>query len=214
MSNQNLILTDGLSFFLSFSLSLYLFISLSFKKHRLFLALLVLPLVLWFRMFLFIKARIATDDEGVLPFPRDLHKISIFEASREKYRRVTRTRWWIPPTKTGPSRFNVLYDAQHKREIVIFTAWPDFAVASRILFVSSPSFSVHTFPIHPRVSTCNLRSYLNLVDSISSAPCPRFLSFPSFFFSGRGVIDRLSQTCNLRNKIITDEIIYQKLRFF
>lgn len=41
-------------------------------------------------MFLFVKARIATDDEGVLPFPRDLHKISILEASREKYRRVTR----------------------------------------------------------------------------------------------------------------------------
>lgn len=41
-------------------------------------------------MFLFVKARIATDDEGVLPFPRDLHKISIPEATREKYRRVTR----------------------------------------------------------------------------------------------------------------------------
>lgn len=41
-------------------------------------------------MFLFVKARIATDDEGVLPFSRDLHKISILEASREKYRRVTR----------------------------------------------------------------------------------------------------------------------------
>lgn len=35
-------------------------------------------------MFLFAKARIATGDEGVLPFPRDLHKISIFEARPEK----------------------------------------------------------------------------------------------------------------------------------
>lgn len=124
----------GLS--LLFILSLFIFL---FRKASpfLFLAPSVLPFVLWFRMFLFIKARIATDDEGVLPFPHDLHKISILEASREKYRRVTRARWWIPPTETGPPRFNV-HETHHKREIVIFTARSDFAVASRILSLFHP----------------------------------------------------------------------------
>lgn len=72
----------------------------------------VLPLsFLRFRVFLFAKARIATGDErACLPFPRDLHKISIFEArSREKYIGESRgARWMMNPLlpKTGPSHFN------------------------------------------------------------------------------------------------------------
>lgn len=68
---------------LSLSLSLFLFIFPSRDSLRPFFSYsftLVLPFVLWFKVFLFARARIATDDEGVLLFPRDLHKISILGA--------------------------------------------------------------------------------------------------------------------------------------
>lgn len=153
---------SAVSLFPSFFPSLSLFTFLSFRKHLHFsLAPSVLPFfVLRFRMFLFIKARIATNDEGVLPFPHDLHKISIFEASREKYRRVTRTRWWIPPTETGPSRFNVR-EAHHKREIVIFTArfrFRGYVLHSLPRFI--PLLLHHTFSIHPRVSVIFIRTWI------------------------------------------------------
>lgn len=116
---------------------------------------LLLPLVLRSRVFLFAKARIATDDEGVLPFPRDLHKISIPVASRGK----------ISTSHAGPddeshllkpARLALTYaEERHKGEIVIFTARPDFAVASRI-----PSLSPSRFiPLILSISlsrSCNL----------------------------------------------------------
>ena len=135
--NQNPFLNGNL-FSLSLSLCSSSLPEILFVPFSSISFILVLPLVLWLKVFLFARARIATDDEGVLLFPRDLHKISILRAaSREKYRRVTRARWWIPPTEAGPSRFNV-YGTRHKREIVIFTARSDFAVASRILSPFNP----------------------------------------------------------------------------
>lgn len=138
-----------------------LFFSYSFSA-------LVLPLILRFRVFLFAKARIATGDEGVLPFPRDLHKISILEARPGK--NIDESRGPDDESlllKPGPSRFNV-HGAHHKGEIVIFTARSDFAVASRIL--SSPP---------PRSPFIHFRSTRDF--AISVAPClrQRFARFSS-----------------------------------
>lgn len=90
-------------------------------------------------MFLFARARIATDDEGVLLFPRDLHKISILEARPGKNIGESRG----PDDESlllKPALLALTYtDRVNKREIVIFTARSDFAVASRIPSPFDPS---------------------------------------------------------------------------
>lgn len=111
----------------------------------------------------------------------DLHKISILEARPEKsIDESCGARWWISSTKTGPFRFNV-HGAYHKREIVIFTARFDFAVASHILSSFHPPHSP-PYVFDPPATSQFLSHFVSINDllaSLSAARFPRFLRVAS-----------------------------------
>lgn len=141
-------------------------------------------------MFLFAKARIATGNEGVLPFPRDLHKISILEARPEK--NIDESRG--PDDESlllKPALLALTYTvAHHKGGIVIFTARSDFAVASRILSPFHPPRSPSYIFDPP--ATSQFLSRLVPINDLLGSPSVRFPRFlPRCFASHLGglVID-------------------------
>lgn len=123
-------------------------------------------------MFLFVKARIATDDEGVLPFPRDLHKISILEACREKYRRVTRAHDEFLLLK--PALLALTYAENITKEKSLFSRLGPISRLRPVFplgFIPSSTFmhsrSTHEFAISVSHLVCVLAIYSVLSPSLN-----------------------------------------------
>lgn len=124
-------------------------------------------------MFLFARARIATDDEGVLLFPRDLHKISILEARPGKNIGESRG----PDDESlllKPALLALTYTDRVTKEKSLFSRLgpisrlrPAFSPRSIPLALS------YTLPIHPRI-----RDHLAFVgDLLDSQPFRFFVLF-------------------------------------
>lgn len=168
--NQNPFLSGGLSL----SLPLFIFPSRdSFRPFFSYSFTLVLPLVLWFKVFLFARARIATDDEGVLLFPRDLHKISILEARPGKNIGESRG----PDDESlllKPALLALTYTDRVTKEKSLFSR---LGPISRLRPAFSPRLIPlalsYTLPIHPRI-----RDRLAFVgDLLDSQPFRFFVLF-------------------------------------
>lgn len=165
--NRNPFLSGSLSFsiHLPYQDSLRPFFSYSFTF--------VLRLVLWFKVFLFARARIATDDEGVLLFPRDLHKISILEARPGKNIGESRG----PDDESlllKPALLALTYTERVTKEKSLFSR---LGPISRLRPVFSPRLTPlalsYTLPIHPRI-----RDHLAFVgDLLDSLPFCFFVLF-------------------------------------
>jgi len=126
-------------------------------------------------VFLFARARIATDDEGVLLFSRDLHKISIFEARLGKNIGESRG----PDDESlllKPALLALTYTERVTKEKSLFSR---LGPISRLHPAFSPRlipFS-YTLPIHPRIRD-HLTFVGDLLDSVSSCFFVLFLLVP------------------------------------
>lgn len=128
-------------------------------------------------MFLSARARIATDDEGVLLFPRDLHKISILEARPGKNIGESRG----PDDESlllKPALLALTYTERVTKEKSLFSR---LSPISRLRPASSPRLIPlalsYTLPIHPRIRDHLVGDLLDFLPFcfftflLPSAPC-------------------------------------------